>query len=100
VGTETKCYLLIFCFFFFQEEAEEQSVEDPHADMEQSVEETQPIQPAAHEISNSPEQDLIRSSTPKKKPPARPPKRSASDKCDSVLQTIEEHFKKSKLKDD
>jgi hypothetical protein len=85
---------------FSQEEAEEQSVEDPHADVEQSVEETQPIRPTAHEISNSPEQDSIRSSTPKKKPPARPSKRSASDKCDSVLQTIEDNFKRPKLKDD
>ncbi|XP_021925314.1 uncharacterized protein LOC110832535 [Zootermopsis nevadensis] len=31
---------------------------------------------------------------------ARPPKRMASDKCDSVLQTIEDHFKKPTLKDD
>jgi hypothetical protein len=77
-----------------------QSVEESQLDLEQSVGECQPIQPPAHGISISPEQDSIRSPTPNKQPQSRPRKRMASDKYDTVLQTIDDHFKKPKLKDD
>jgi len=58
--------------------------------LEESIREYEPTHPTAHDTCTSSKEMPIQS-TPKKTPPARPSKRS-NDKCDSVLETIEQHF--------